>query len=82
MPPSRPPRSAGKTPPGDTRAPKEPSAREWPPDVARAGPKRELDWDGIKRRIEGAFKAGKMTREEADAKYREIKQRMAGHHRR
>ena len=40
------------------------------------------DWESIKRRIEGAVERGDMTREEADAKYREIKQRMAGHHRR
>jgi len=29
-------------------------------------------WDGIKHRIEGAVEAGKMTREEADAKYAEL----------
>lgn len=31
----------------------------------------------MKRRIEGAVTAGKLTREEADAKYREIKKHMA-----
>jgi polyhydroxyalkanoate synthesis regulator phasin len=36
------------------------------------------DWDSIKRRIEGAVERGDITREEADAKYREIKERMAG----
>jgi len=37
---------------------------------------RDIDWDGIKRRIEGAVKSGKMTREEADAKYKEIRKRI------
>ncbi len=37
----------------------------------------DLDWDNVQRRIEGAVERGDMTREEADAKYREIKQRMA-----
>ena len=36
------------------------------------------DWESIKKRIEGAVKSGKMTREEADVKYKEIKKRMAG----
>lgn len=31
------------------------------------------DWDGIKRRIEGAVKAGKITREEANKHYEQIK---------
>lgn len=35
-------------------------------------------WEGIKKQIEGAVKSGDMTREEADAKYREIRERM-GH---
>ena len=38
----------------------------------------DVDWDAIKRRIEGAVKRGDMTREQADAKYREIKMRAAG----
>ncbi|KPL13177.1 hypothetical protein AMJ85_00115 [candidate division BRC1 bacterium SM23_51] len=45
---------------------------------AERGGKRDVDWEGIKKRIEGAVKSGKMTREEADAKYEEIKQRMGG----
>jgi hypothetical protein len=40
--------------------------------------KRDVDWEGIKRRIEGAVESGDMTREQADAKYREIRERMAG----
>jgi len=36
------------------------------------------DWEGIKRRIEAAVESGQMTREEADAKYKEIRLRMAG----
>jgi beta-lactamase regulating signal transducer with metallopeptidase domain/polyhydroxyalkanoate synthesis regulator phasin len=36
------------------------------------------DWEGIKKRIEGAVKSGDMTRDEADAKYKEIRERMAG----
>ncbi len=35
------------------------------------------DWDAVKRRIEGAVKSGEMTREEADAVYRSIRERMA-----
>ena len=38
----------------------------------------ELDWSGIKKRIEGAVKEGEVTREQADAKYRELKERAAG----
>ncbi|MBL7188128.1 MAG: hypothetical protein ISS70_17535 [Phycisphaerae bacterium] len=34
------------------------------------------DWEGIKRRIEGAVKSGDMTREEADAKYKAIRERL------
>ena len=37
---------------------------------------RDIDWGGIKRRIEGAVKSGKMTREEADEKYKEIRKRI------
>ena len=35
-----------------------------------------MDWQGIKRRIEGAVKSGKITHEEADAKYKEIRERL------
>ena len=34
-------------------------------------------WEGIKRRIEGAVERGDLTREQADARYRAIKARMA-----
>ncbi|MFP6904020.1 MAG: hypothetical protein VCG02_02290, partial [Verrucomicrobiota bacterium] len=37
----------------------------------------EKRWEGIKQRIEGAVKRGDITREEADAKYREIKEDFA-----
>jgi beta-lactamase regulating signal transducer with metallopeptidase domain len=37
----------------------------------------DVDWESVKRRIEGAVESGKMTREEADAKYKEIRERMA-----
>ncbi|MHC4942878.1 MAG: M56 family metallopeptidase [Planctomycetota bacterium] len=40
------------------------------------GERKERDWGAIKRRIEGAVKAGKMTREEADRAYEGIKKRM------
>ncbi len=39
-------------------------------------PKKDIDWDAIKARIEGAVKSGKMTREQADAAYKGIKERM------
>jgi len=40
------------------------------------------NWDSIKQRIEGAVKRGDMTRAEADAKYKEIKEKTSGKHRR
>ncbi|MFP6899035.1 MAG: M56 family metallopeptidase [Roseibacillus sp.] len=36
---------------------------------------REVDWESIKERIEGAVKEGKISREQADANYRELKKR-------
>ncbi len=36
---------------------------------------REVDWESIKERIEGAVKDGKISREQADANYRELKKR-------
>ena len=42
------------------------------------GGKKDVDWEGIKKRIEGAVKSGRITREEADAQYEAIKKRMAG----
>ena len=35
----------------------------------------DVDWEAIKERIEGAVKRGEMTREEADARYRGIKEK-------
>ena len=52
---------------------------------ARKPSRRKLtpkDWPNIKKRIEGAVKRGDMTREQADAKYKEIKERMGEHHKR
>jgi polyhydroxyalkanoate synthesis regulator phasin len=40
--------------------------------------RKDIDWESIKKRIEGAVKRGDITREEADAKYEEIKKRTAG----
>jgi len=37
---------------------------------------KKIDWDGIKRRIEGAVERGDITRKEADAKYKAIKEQM------
>lgn len=39
-------------------------------------PPARVDWEAIKARIEGAVKRGDLTREQADAKYKEIKERM------
>ena len=41
----------------------------------------EVDWEAIHRRIEAAVESGQMTREEADQKYREIRERRASHER-
>ncbi|MDP6633967.1 MAG: M56 family metallopeptidase [Phycisphaerae bacterium] len=41
-----------------------------------------VNWENIRKRIEGAVKRGDMTRKEADAKYKEIKDRMSGRHQR
>lgn len=35
------------------------------------------DWEAIKKRIEGAVERGDITREEADAKYKEIREKLA-----
>jgi len=35
------------------------------------------DWEAIKKRIEGAVERGDITRDEADAKYREIREKLA-----
>ena len=39
---------------------------------------RDIDLDGLRRQIEGAIRRGDMTREQADAVYRGIRERMAG----
>jgi hypothetical protein len=39
-----------------------------------------MDWDGIKKRVEGAVERGDLTREEANAKYKAIKERIAASH--
>ena len=35
-------------------------------------------WEGIRQRIEGAVERGDLTREEADARYRKYRERVAG----
>ena len=42
----------------------------------RGGDRHKLDWDRIKKDIEGAVKSGEMTREEADEEYARIKKRL------
>ncbi len=44
---------------------------------SKRGGDARLDWEAIKKRIEGAVESGKMTREEADAKYKEIREKLA-----
>jgi beta-lactamase regulating signal transducer with metallopeptidase domain len=44
---------------------------------SQRGAGKDVDWESVKRRIEGAVASGKLTREEADAKYKEIRERMA-----
>ena len=36
----------------------------------------EVDWEGIRKSIEGAVESGRMTREEADTKNRELREEM------
>ena len=43
--------------------------------MSREGESDQFNWDNVKWRIEGAVERGDLTREEADKKYREIKQR-------
>ncbi len=51
--------------------------------VERQGGDRERpDWEGFKRRIEGAVKSGDITREQADAKYKEIEEKLSREDRR
>jgi hypothetical protein len=49
--------------------------REQPRD--RPAAQRPVDWDQIKKRIEGAVERGEMTRDQANAKYAEIKKNTA-----
>ena len=39
---------------------------------------RNVDWDAIRNRIEGAVDRGALTREEADAEYRKIREQRGG----
>jgi len=41
------------------------------------GDRERPDWEAIKKRIEGAVESGKITREEADARYKAIRERTA-----
>ena len=43
------------------------------PAVKKNASNAKLDWDAAKKKIEGAVKAGKLTREEADAHYQALK---------
>ena len=43
------------------------------PAVKKTASNAKLDWDAAKKKIEGAVKAGKLTREEADAHYQALK---------
>ena len=49
-----------------------------PSDAARSRGDARSESDAIRRRIEVAVKRGEMTRDEADAAYRRIRERMAG----
>ena len=46
-------------------------------DAVDRGVPAEVDWEAIRRRIEGAVERGDMTREEADARYREFREQLA-----
>lgn len=46
-------------------------------DKSRRGDRERPDWEAIKKRIEGAVKSGDITRAEAEAKYQEIRKRVA-----
>jgi len=69
---------AGKISREDAARKFEAAEREVRERMSRGEQGGDVDWDAIKRRIEGAVKRGDMTREQADAKYREIKMRTSG----
>jgi hypothetical protein len=68
---------AGKLSEEDAKA-KLAAMRKMIGEKSKGAAKNGTDWESIKRRIESAVKSGDMTREEADAKYKEIRERMAG----
>ena len=68
---------AGKLSEEDAKA-KLAAMRKMIGEKSKGDAKNGTDWESIKRRIESAVKSGDMTREEADAKYKEIRERMAG----
>jgi hypothetical protein len=41
--------------------------------MSREGKPDKVDWEAVKRKIEGAVEHGDLTREEAGAKYEELK---------
>ncbi len=45
--------------------------------MAAASGRTDIDWEGVKRRIEGAVERGDMTRAEADATYKKLRERVA-----
>ena len=47
------------------------------PKAKKDGSHAKIDWDAIKKQVEGAVKAGKITREQADAKYTALKKQSA-----
>jgi hypothetical protein len=53
------------------------AARREMAEQARESAERDFDWENVKQRIEGAVKRGDLTREEAEAKYKEIRKRLA-----
>ena len=65
----------GRTSEAEARTRLEEMRREISENRDRGNKRR--DWGAIKRRIEGAVDRGDLTREEADAKYREIKKRIS-----
>lgn len=56
-------------------APKKAAPKKAPqkPAIKKDTSKAKLDWDAIKKRIEGAVKAGQITREQADTRYLDLK---------
>ena len=56
-------------------APKKAAPKKAPqkPAIKKDTSKAKLDWDAIEKRIEGAVKAGQITREQADTRYLDLK---------